>query len=220
MDCHQVETVFNHMLDRTADLRDQLGLAADAVSLQAALDGLWQRAAQRFQRQDPPGQQHQQEVGMAMQPGPPLLPHPSPQQHQQQQVQAAGLAHTADCKQLPQQQQHSATASQTPANEARHLLMQWHMANIEFANATRLRCLSMKHWDLDDAHEHQGAHVFLPGGNLRLLEGLAQGIPIMYDTPARLLQYCTSGVRQQLATEATTGWGWRCLGCNRAKHVL
>jgi len=71
--------------------------------------------------------------------------------------------------------------------------MQWHMANIEFANATRLRCLSMKHWDLDDAHELQGAHG-LRGGDLRLLEALAEGLPIMYNTPARLVQYCASGV--------------------------
>jgi len=40
--------------------------------------------------------------------------------------------------------------------------------------------------------------VFLPGGNLRLLQGLAKDIPIMYSTPARLLQYCESGVRATL----------------------
>eukprot|EP00775_Hariotina_reticulata_P006150 gene6150-6387_t len=148
----QVEAVFNQLLDRTADLRDELGLAADAISMQAALDGLWQRAAQGLQRQDPPEQQHRA-IGLDTQP------------------------------------------EQLCPPEARHLLMQWHMANIEFANATCLRCLSMKHWDLDDAHEYQGAHVFMPGGNLRLLEGLAQGIPIMYNTPARLLQYSAAGVQ-------------------------
>jgi hypothetical protein len=36
--------------------------------------------------------------------------------------------------------------------------------------------------------------VFLPGGNLRLLEGLAQGVPIFYKAPARLLQYSSTGV--------------------------
>lgn len=46
----------------------------------------------------------------------------------------------------------------------------------------------------DDTWEHQGAHVFLPGGNLRLLQGLARGIPIMYSSPARLVQYSAKGV--------------------------
>jgi hypothetical protein len=53
----------------------------------------------------------------------------------------------------------------------------------------------LQHWDLDDEHEHQGSHVFLPGGNLHLLAGLAQGLPIFYSAPARLLQYSSTGVR-------------------------
>lgn len=36
--------------------------------------------------------------------------------------------------------------------------------------------------------------VDVTGGNLRLLEGLAQGIPTFYNAPARLLQYSSSGV--------------------------
>jgi hypothetical protein len=46
----------------------------------------------------------------------------------------------------------------------------------------------------DDTYEHQGAHVFLPGSNLRLLQGLAKGVPILYKTPALLVQYCSKGV--------------------------
>jgi hypothetical protein len=56
----------------------------------------------------------------------------------------------------------------------------------------------LQHWDLDDEYEHQGSHVFLPGGNLRLLEGLAQGIPTFYNATARLLQYSSTGVRMLL----------------------
>jgi hypothetical protein len=36
--------------------------------------------------------------------------------------------------------------------------------------------------------------VFLPGSNLRLLQGLAKGVPILYKTPALLVQYCDKGV--------------------------
>ena len=49
----------------------------------------------------------------------------------------------------------------------------------------------------DDMWEHQGAHIFLPGGNLRLLQGLAKDVPILYKTPAQLIQHCSQGVRQQ-----------------------
>ncbi|WIA32039.1 hypothetical protein OEZ86_002891 [Tetradesmus obliquus] len=98
---------------------------------------------------------------------------------------------------LPQQQQQQQQQQQV-ADDAEQL--RWHLANIEFANATRLRRLSMRHWDLDDEYEHGGSHVFLPGGNLRLLEGLAQGLPIFYNSTARLLQYSAAGV--QVHTDA------------------
>lgn len=42
-------------------------------------------------------------------------------------------------------------------------LLDWHMANLEFANAAVLRTLSMRSWDQDDPYEIQGSHCFLPG---------------------------------------------------------
>jgi hypothetical protein len=42
-------------------------------------------------------------------------------------------------------------------------LLDWHFANLEFANAAPLRTLSMRTWDQDDPHEMQGPHTFLPG---------------------------------------------------------
>jgi hypothetical protein len=42
-------------------------------------------------------------------------------------------------------------------------LLDWHFANLEFANAAPLRTLSLRTWDQDDPHEMQGAHTFLPG---------------------------------------------------------
>lgn len=50
----------------------------------------------------------------------------------------------------------------------------------------------------------QGAHVFLPGGNLRLLEALAQGVPIAYNARARLVQYCSTGVSARLLSLPAT----------------
>ena len=45
-------------------------------------------------------------------------------------------------------------------------LLDWHFANLEFANAAPLRTLSLRTWDQDDPHEMQGAHTFLPGAGL------------------------------------------------------
>ena len=47
-------------------------------------------------------------------------------------------------------------------------LLDWHMANLEFANATTLHKLSMRSWDQDDPYEVQGSHCFLPGKGLLL----------------------------------------------------
>eukprot|EP00976_Prorocentrum_cordatum_P082258 1184743-Prorocentrum_minimum.AAC.2 len=56
------------------------------------------------------------------------------------------------------------------------------MANLEFANAACLSDLSLAFWDQDDPHEIEGDHVFLPGGNMRLVAALAEGVPIFYRT--------------------------------------
>lgn len=45
-------------------------------------------------------------------------------------------------------------------------VLDWHFANLEFANAAPLRALSLRTWDQDDPHEMQGAHCFLPGAPL------------------------------------------------------
>ena len=43
-------------------------------------------------------------------------------------------------------------------------ILDWHFANLEFANATPLSNLSLKHWDQDDDFEFTGSH--LTGKNL------------------------------------------------------
>ena len=43
-------------------------------------------------------------------------------------------------------------------------ILDWHFANLEFANATPLTALSLKHWDQDDDFEFSGSH--LTGRNL------------------------------------------------------
>ena len=38
-------------------------------------------------------------------------------------------------------------------------ILDWHFANLEFANATPLTLLSLKHWDQDDDFEFSGSHI-------------------------------------------------------------
>lgn len=38
-------------------------------------------------------------------------------------------------------------------------VLDWHFANLEFANATPLSELSLKHWDQDDEFEFAGSHM-------------------------------------------------------------
>ena len=38
-------------------------------------------------------------------------------------------------------------------------ILDWHFANLEFANATSLGNLSLKHWDQDDDFEFTGPHL-------------------------------------------------------------
>ncbi len=38
-------------------------------------------------------------------------------------------------------------------------ILDWHIANLEFANATSLGNLSLKHWDQDDDFDFGGSHL-------------------------------------------------------------
>ena len=59
-------------------------------------------------------------------------------------------------------------------------IFDWHLANLEYANAARVGKLSLRHWDQDDIWEMLGQHAFLPGGNGQLVEALAEGLHVLY----------------------------------------
>ena len=62
-------------------------------------------------------------------------------------------------------------------------LWHWHLANLEFANATRLDTLSLGQWDQDDPFEFGGDHEWLPRGNSRVVAALARDVDVFYNTP-------------------------------------
>ncbi|XP_074604589.1 lysine-specific histone demethylase Su(var)3-3 [Brevipalpus obovatus] len=56
-------------------------------------------------------------------------------------------------------------------------ILDWHFANLEFANATPLHCLSLKHWDQDDDFEFTGSHLTVANGFSCLPIAMSEELP-------------------------------------------
>uniref|UniRef100_A0A1D1XJL7 Lysine-specific histone demethylase 1 3 n=1 Tax=Anthurium amnicola TaxID=1678845 RepID=A0A1D1XJL7_9ARAE len=74
-------------------------------------------------------------------------------------------------------------------------LFNWHLANLEYANAGLLSKLSLAFWDQDDPYDMGGDHCFLPGGNGRLVQALAENLPIVYEKTVHTIRYGPDGVQ-------------------------
>lgn len=73
-------------------------------------------------------------------------------------------------------------------------LLDWHLANLEYANAGPLSSLSAVYWDQDDPYEMSGDHCFLMGGNWRLIKALCDGVPVLYGKVVNTIRYGDDGV--------------------------
>ncbi|CAM8900810.1 unnamed protein product [Rhodiola kirilowii] len=73
-------------------------------------------------------------------------------------------------------------------------LLDWHLANLEYANAGPLSSLSAVYWDQDDPYEMSGDHCFLMGGNWRLIKALCEGVPVFYGKIVNTIRYGDEGV--------------------------
>lgn len=74
------------------------------------------------------------------------------------------------------------------------MLLDWHLANLEYANASLMSNLSMAFWDQDDPYEMGGDHCFIPGGNERFIRALMEDLPIFYDRTVESIRYGGDGV--------------------------
>lgn len=72
-------------------------------------------------------------------------------------------------------------------------ILDWHFANLEFANATPLTSLSLKHWDQDDDFEFSGSHMTVRNGYSCLPKALAEGLDIRLNTAVRNVRYNRTG---------------------------
>lgn len=79
-------------------------------------------------------------------------------------------------------------------NTEERQLLDWHYANLEYANAGCLSELSAAYWDQDDPYEMGGDHCFLAGGNWRLIKALCEGVPIYYGKTVHTIKYGNEGV--------------------------
>jgi len=73
-------------------------------------------------------------------------------------------------------------------------ILDWHLANLEFANATPLSSLSLKHWDQDDDFEFTGSHMTVSNGFSCVPAALAEGLDIRLNTAVRNVKYTRQGV--------------------------
>ncbi|KAK4353611.1 hypothetical protein RND71_025805 [Anisodus tanguticus] len=74
-------------------------------------------------------------------------------------------------------------------------LFNWHLANLEFANAGLLSNISLAFWDQDDPYDMGGDHGFLPGGNGRLDQLLTENVPITFEQTVHTIHHGSDGVQ-------------------------
>ncbi|CAH8321605.1 unnamed protein product [Eruca vesicaria subsp. sativa] len=79
-------------------------------------------------------------------------------------------------------------------DQEERMLLDWHLANLEYANATLLGNLSMAYWDQDDPYEMGGDHCFIPGGNETFVHALAENLPVFYGNIVESIRYGSDGV--------------------------
>ncbi|XP_050348830.1 lysine-specific histone demethylase 1A [Nymphalis io] len=73
-------------------------------------------------------------------------------------------------------------------------ILDWHFANLEFANATPLGNLSLKHWDQDDDFEFTGNHLTVRNGYSCVPVALSEGLDIRLGTSVTEISYGGSSV--------------------------
>lgn len=86
-------------------------------------------------------------------------------------------------------------------------ILDWHFANLEFANATPLNNLSLKHWDQDDDFEFIGNHTTVKNGYSCVPIALTEGLDIRVNSAVKTINYFPGGVEvtvDNLKTNSST----------------
>lgn len=75
-------------------------------------------------------------------------------------------------------------------------LLNWHIANLEYSNATNLNRLSLQGWDIDAGNEWEGKHTMVVGGYQSVARGLSMlpaPLSIRHKAPVKRIKYTTEG---------------------------
>lgn len=87
-------------------------------------------------------------------------------------------------------------------NALDHRLINWHIANLEYSNATNLKNLSLGLWDIDAGNEFEGSHTMVVGGYQSVARGILQcPKPLEIKTQAAVTKIAYAG--DQLTGPAT-----------------
>lgn len=82
-------------------------------------------------------------------------------------------------------------------------LLNWHYANLEYANAANVEKLSLAGWDQDIGHEFEGEHAQVVGGYQQLPRGLwryPEQLNVRTNKAVAKIQYDSSGAESSKAT--------------------
>ena len=67
-------------------------------------------------------------------------------------------------------------------------IIDWHFANLEFANATPLSNLSLQYWDQDDGFAFTGSHLTVRNGYSCIPVSLSEGLDIKLNTAVQQIR--------------------------------
>jgi hypothetical protein len=89
-------------------------------------------------------------------------------------------------------------------------LLNWHHANLEYANAVSVNQLSLSGWDQDMGNEFEGQHSEIIGGYQQVPRGLWQAptkLDVRFNTPIKSIHYDTEEKRVGKAVRIECGNG-------------
>lgn len=117
----------------------------------------------------------------------------------QQQVTAAAanaeLASQKHTRLLSERRQLAAAGPVKLWTQKAKRLLDWHVANLEFANATTIDTLSLEHWDQDDVNEFVGPHLTVRDGFGQLPRALSVGLDVRMQSPVSSIEHDEDGAR-------------------------
>ncbi|KAH7252390.1 Sec1-like protein [Fusarium tricinctum] len=93
-------------------------------------------------------------------------------------------------------------------NAQDHRLINWHIANLEYSNATSLHNLSLPLWDIDAGNEWEGSHTMVVGGYQSVARGLAlcpTPLDLKTKFPVKSISYHTGDGMASAAIECEDG---------------